>query len=609
MANLQINSGLELPLKYVTRTGAILAMRGQGKTHLAKVVAEEMLKQRQQVIVGDPTGVWWGLTSSASGKREGFPVVVFGGDHGNVPMNPDAGKMIADVVVNERISAVLDLSGFEHKAEWVRFMVDFARRLYAINERPVHLFLDEADEFVPQNPQRDEIMMLSLVTRIWQRGRVKGIGGTLISQRAAVIHKTLLTQSTLLVALRTVGPQDRKALQAWFESWGTTEQIAAFQDEISNLPEHVAYFWSPELKLFTKGKARKLETFDSSATPDVDAGVIVEPQKRASIDLAALGERIAALVEEEKANDPVVLKAEIAAANATIAKLAKERDALKSKPPKAAKQIAILKGAQLGALTKTLALVERLIGQAAKFSADAEAASVRAQRATGSATFALQQKAEMLKTAIEKAIGAAGLELPAQPDEAGGNWPEDIDGDLAEQEQIAALASRAPRLPTNGATRPVQAGIGGGDGKRRLLSALAQHGALKPSKLRVLAGISSIHTFRKYLGALRSAGLVAGGDGGIGITDAGRKELGAFEPLPTGRALVDYWMREIGSGHGKIFGVLIQHPRASFALDDLQKRAGIDSLHTMRKYVGRLRTLGLAAGHGTVSVAPEFQNL
>ncbi|MDP9436464.1 MAG: hypothetical protein M3P93_15240 [Actinomycetota bacterium] len=45
------------------------------------------------------------------------------------------------------------------------------------------------------------------------------------------------------------------------------------------------------------------------------------------------------------------------------------------------------------------------------------------------------------------------------------------------------------------------------------------------------------------LSALRSAGLIEG-RGEVAITTAGLQALGSYEPLPTGRALIDWWKSE-----------------------------------------------------------------
>jgi DNA helicase HerA-like ATPase len=73
MKNLNIAHNLTLPLDAVTQTFAILAKRGVGKTHTGSVMAEEMLKLGQPIVVYDPTGAWWGLKSSADGKRPASP--------------------------------------------------------------------------------------------------------------------------------------------------------------------------------------------------------------------------------------------------------------------------------------------------------------------------------------------------------------------------------------------------------------------------------------------------------------------------------------------------------------------------------------------------------
>jgi hypothetical protein len=155
VSKLKIGRGLQLPEDAVTQTFAILAKRGVGKTYTASVMTEELLKAHLPVVAIDPIGVWWGLRHSADGKSEGLPIVVFGGDHGDAPLEKGAGEVLADLVVDERFSCVLDLSSFR-KGEQIRFMTDFAERLYRRNREPLHLMLDEADSFAPQKTMRGE---------------------------------------------------------------------------------------------------------------------------------------------------------------------------------------------------------------------------------------------------------------------------------------------------------------------------------------------------------------------------------------------------------------------------------------------------------------------
>src|SRR5207253_5831651 len=147
---LELGPGLQLPLDAVTTTFGILAIRGAGKSNLAAVMAEEMFAADLPFVVVDPVGSWFGLRSSADGKTPGLPIAIFGGRHGDVPLDRSGGNLIADLVAERRLSCVLDLSEFGSEGDKKTFLLDFARRLYRKNEQPLHLFLEEADDFIPQ---------------------------------------------------------------------------------------------------------------------------------------------------------------------------------------------------------------------------------------------------------------------------------------------------------------------------------------------------------------------------------------------------------------------------------------------------------------------------
>src|SRR5207253_4107504 len=60
----------------------------------------------------------------------------------------------------------------------------------------------------PQRPFKGEERLLGSFEDIVRRGRARGLGVTLITQRAAVISKNVLTQTEVLVCLRVMAPQD-----------------------------------------------------------------------------------------------------------------------------------------------------------------------------------------------------------------------------------------------------------------------------------------------------------------------------------------------------------------------------------------------------------------
>lgn len=267
MNELKISEEISLPLEASTWVISYLAKRGAGKTYDAAVQAEEMLKAHIPIVVVDGMGIWWGLRVSADGKGEGLPVVVFGGEHADLPLVNDKAVAMAKAVVESNISCVLDLSGFS-KYAMRRIVMDFLNELYRLNRVDRHVFIEESDMFAPQRPiGQDEALCLSAVDNFVRRGGNHNLGCTLITQRSAVLNKDILTQSDCLVILRTLAPQDKKAIQAWVEEQTDKDKNALreWYDSLKTLENGEAWVWHPEKPaIFVKTKYRHRETFHAT---------------------------------------------------------------------------------------------------------------------------------------------------------------------------------------------------------------------------------------------------------------------------------------------------------------------------------------------------------
>jgi replicative DNA helicase len=115
-------------------------------TYAAKGLVELLLTSAARICVVDPLGVWWGLRSSADGITPGFPVIVFGGRHADVPLDEGMGAALGRVVgTHESLACVVDVSELGSSAARRRFMAAFAESLYEANSEPLHLVMDEAD--------------------------------------------------------------------------------------------------------------------------------------------------------------------------------------------------------------------------------------------------------------------------------------------------------------------------------------------------------------------------------------------------------------------------------------------------------------------------------
>jgi len=305
-----------VPRGIVTKKLAFLGQPGSGKSYAAMKAAEEMLGIDAQVVIIDPVGVWWGLRLHADGASPGIDIPIFGGLRGDIPLTPTSGALVADVIVDRRLSVVLDVSQFEHDAEKARFVTAFAKRFYwrmKAAPAPVHLFLEEAHEFVPQQMSSGEDpMMLHEFKKLQKHGRNYGIGMSLISQRTAEVNKSVLWLTEIMFAFQNNAAPDRKVVIDW-----TAQADKAAAREVDALLPTLgvgeAYVYSPAFLRF-RGLAKigRRSTYDSSSTPDFESEDRAPAKDLEPLDLGALTAAMAATAEEHKANDPKALKARIA---------------------------------------------------------------------------------------------------------------------------------------------------------------------------------------------------------------------------------------------------------------------------------------------------------
>jgi DNA helicase HerA-like ATPase len=196
---------------------AFVGTSGSGKTNAAASAAERLLRCGVRVVVIDPLDVWYGLRLRRDGVTPSeFPVVIFGGAHGDLPLNEHAGALLGETIATTSESCIVSLGGFMTKAAERRFMLPFLDALYRrTSGEPLHLIFDEADLWAPKrllDKEGDAAKLLGMMETIVRRGRVKGFIPWLISQRPAVLSKNVLSQVDGLVALKLTSSQDRDAL-------------------------------------------------------------------------------------------------------------------------------------------------------------------------------------------------------------------------------------------------------------------------------------------------------------------------------------------------------------------------------------------------------------
>ncbi len=556
------NAAFALPVSLCTQSIAVLAKKGAGKSYLAAVISEELHAAGIPPIIIDPTGAHWGLKAGADSHTEGLPFVVFGGSHADLPLSEDAGEMIATAITENLFPAILDLSLFR-KGQVNRFLTAFFETLYLKNREVIHLVCDEADAYAPQKPFAEQARTLGAMEDIVRRGRIRGIGVTLITQRPQVLNKDVLTQCDILVAMRLIHPKDIGAIREWIAVHGDPDKAKKLIASLPSLPTGTAWFWAPEFgDLFERVKIRTRRTFDSSATPKPGQSRKM-PTKLAAVDLAKLGEAIQEATRQIQENDPAALRAE-------IARLRKAAGAAAAVPvvriETKIERVPVLDQAEREKLTAILSTIGRMETELQATTREFGQLSERINAAT----------------APQPANGRSLLES--------GRYVPTPAGSMVPREAVQT-GTRDPAL---------------GKGEHVILSACIQYPAgVTRQQLTVLCGYKK-SSRDLFIQKLRARGYVQGFDS-ITATSAGIGAAGTIERLPAGNELRAYWLKKLPMGERRVLAVICEDYPAPIERDAISERTGYKK-SSRDLFLQKLTSRGIVMPHnrGLVRAADQL---
>lgn len=581
---LKIADNFEFPQDVVTSTLVVYGGKGMGKTNFGAVMVEELSRVGLRWSVLDPMGVWWGLRHSADGKGSGVECLILGGVHGDIPIEPTGGAVVADLVADEDANVIIDFSRKANGQTWgvgekIRFVTEYGKRLFerqgeisgGKRRQPVMQVIDEAARFIPQviphgNP--DLSKCLSVWEQITEEGRNFGLGICFLTQRSARMAKSVSELADAMLSFRIFGPRSLDAIMDWVGDHVAKAHIKSISETVRSLDRGSCLVISPGwLKYEGIAKIRARMTFDSSATPKPGEAAKRVTGKAAKPDLKKYAERMAETIERAKADDPRELKKKIAELQkqaATKPKLEID-ESVTQRAIEGAVQVREREHATT--VRQFTDLVEKL------------------QRALGSISANVKNFADPflnieLPQAKRQPIGVE-IALPAKP----------------------KLAPPAPRrVPTNGSAVPLP------DGERAILIACAQYpDGAERDQLSVLIGYKR-STRDVYIQRLVGRGFVEVSGQRIFATDSGVAALGSdYEPLPTGEALQSYWMNKLPEGEGKILEILIGAKGQSIPRESLDEQTGFKR-STRNVYLQRLmsRRLVEAVGRGEVRAVTDL---
>ena len=607
----------------------ILGKTRSGKSSTMRLIVEKLLGEAKPVCIVDPKGDWWGLKSSADGKSPGFAVIIFGGEHADVPIAAHAGAYVGELVATGNRPCVIDLGGWT-VADRTRFFIDFAQALFRHTRGPRWLCVDEVHNFAPQGKVMDPQagMMLHWANRLASEGAGKGVTLISASQRPQKVHKDFVTSHETLIAMRVIHPLDRRADEDWISGCPDASKGKEVLTTLAGLKRGQGWVWSPEIGFGPACIQFPLfATYDSFAAPTGE--VAAKLKGWAAVDLDDVKAKLASVVEEAKANDPRELRAEIARLKSAGETLRGSGDAaLRDEVARLGEAIAGVRQQSAEASRHAWA---RGYEAGTRDARDVYAGVIDRNMATARL---LHDNLAVLEEGMREAADAARppIAVPADAQELGA-----VDAPAAKVQRVLAAAEYAaakrafvapPPIVDRRTSRPFSPGRPGVKDaaaplgpERRILAALAQAfpSGMTEAQWAIAAGMRrSGGTWGTYKSRLRVAGLIECLDRGAGqanpngawrATEAGLAALGDAPPQlpPPGRELVEFWAARVAAAGPMLRVLAARFPdevaRANLATAlDMTPSGG-----TFGTYLSRLRTAGLLdeSGYG-VRAAPEL---
>jgi hypothetical protein len=567
---LRLAPDLVLPESFATEGVVVIGVRGSGKSNSLIRFMEVLSDAGIPWVSIDPKGDHYGIRMD--GARPGLPIPVFGGLFGDFPVDESLGAQIADLLVNENLSAVIDVSRMSKTVGQPRFLTAFFNQLMERHQLDPHVrtvIFEEAHRYIPQQVKGGTAAALKeAAAAVLLEGRSFGLGCWACTQRPARLHNDVLEEvdTAIIHRIGVTATADLKRVRDWVKHEDLGEEIGA---SLTKLRNGEAWVLSPvSLGVVQRVRVDRRETFDSGATPVPGAVTKRRLATMADIDVPAVKEALAAAIEKAEAEDPKRLHARIRQLEAEL-----KRQQATTTPEVVDREV----------------IVEVVPAWVHEWLKRDLLESIQAHDQAITALVAAQKA---LLTAQERAQSQLESNPPSRPPEREPR-PEP-------EHRTRAEKRVAPTPPSTSG----DIAIGGPE--RKLLTVLACYGPRTKQQLAMQAGyVATGGAFRNPLGRLRSAGFVVKGEP-IVITEAGIAALGDYKPLPAGEELWEHWVGSLGGPERKILSAVRAHPNG-VDRDELAGECGYEPTGgAFKNPLGRLRTLQLVTKGNPIYLNDDF---
>jgi hypothetical protein len=243
------------PNLFATGRTCVLGASGSGKSYTVAVICEELCKHGVPFALIDTEGEYAGI-------KEKYEAIWLGEDE-KCDLNWSS-VVIEDLASQAPDIAplIVDLSETENPREKVGSLLTALYKEATARRAPYLVVLEEADRFVPQQGER-----VAIFDEIARRGRKRGMGLMVCSQRPSLVDKNILSQCGNQLIGKLIIQNDLKSVAQFFPGKGLPKQLTALRPG----EFYAMGGFSPEPRRVT---IRQRETRHGGVTPVIGSRVV-----------------------------------------------------------------------------------------------------------------------------------------------------------------------------------------------------------------------------------------------------------------------------------------------------------------------------------------------
>jgi len=249
--------------KLVTGRTCVIGQSGSGKSYTVAVICEELARKNLGFCIIDTEGEYFSL-------KEKFTVLWVGSDsNSDIDIEQVNLTKLAEKAVKEGVPIIFDVSDV---IDYKKTVKEFVAALYTVESKlrqPYLLIVEEIDKFAPQSGD-----MIKEIDEVGRRGRKRGLGLMIATQRPALVNKNILSQCGNQIIGKLTINNDLDAVKIFFPKRHDLEKLPMLKPG--------EFFLQGDIAPGRIVKIKKRETQHKAVTPQViaKAKVGIEELKR-----------------------------------------------------------------------------------------------------------------------------------------------------------------------------------------------------------------------------------------------------------------------------------------------------------------------------------------